>query len=111
MWYKEGERTACSLSFDGSLLYFFGLSTIRLPSIHFYTHNTAITHWRKSSYNGRAEWHLVKYNDIMHLRDIDSSVRIPWKELAAKPVGADQPAVPIPTEKTHQGARKGSPSL
>ncbi len=94
---------------DGSFLYFFGLSTIRLPSVHFYTQNTAITHWQKSSYDGGSKWRLVKYNDIMHLRDIDSSVSIPWKELAAKPVSADQPAVPIPTEKTHQDARKGRP--
>lgn len=86
---------------DGSFLYFFGLSTLKVPSVHFYTHNTSITHWQKGMFGGKLpSWRLVKYNDDAHLRDISSPVRIPWKEIAAKPrVGADAPTVPIQSEE------------
>lgn len=85
---------------DGSFVYFFRMSTLHLPPVRLLTHNTSITHWQKDTFYGRApHWRLVRYNDDMHLRDIDSATRIPWKDISARPtLGADQPTVPIPTE-------------
>jgi 2,3-bisphosphoglycerate-dependent phosphoglycerate mutase len=85
---------------DGSFLYFFRSASLHLPSARFYTHNTSITHWQKATFFDRPpHWRLITYNDDMHLRDIGSSRRIPWKELSARPtIGADQVQPPIPTE-------------
>src|SRR5215469_10848907 len=85
---------------DGSFLYFFNMGTLQIPSVRFFTHNTSITHWQKKAfYNRPPHWRLVKYNDDMHLRDLNSATRIPWEEIYAKPqVGADQPQAPLPTE-------------
>ena len=35
-------------------------------------------------------WILESYNDIMHLRDLDAPVRIPWQDITAQPVGVDR---------------------
>lgn len=80
-----------------SFLYFFGMSTIQLPQVGLDTYNTAITHWSRRSYNNRpARWWLVRYNDDMHLRDIQSTVRIPWEAISARRAeGAMQPAMPL----------------
>jgi probable phosphoglycerate mutase len=85
---------------DGSFLYFFNMGTLQMPTVRFYTHNTSITHWQKSRFYERPpHWRLIKYNDDMHLRDLGSSIRIPWEEVYARPkAGADQPQVPLPTE-------------
>ncbi len=85
---------------DGSLVCFFGLSTQTLPTVEFQTHNTSITHWeRRARPDNRARWRLVAYNDVAHLRDIGAVEYTHWDELRAQPVtGADQPAVPLPTE-------------
>jgi probable phosphoglycerate mutase len=86
---------------DSSFLYFFGIGALQMPRISFSTRNTSITHWHQHNgeiFSPRPRWHLVKYNDYMHLRDINSPVRIPWKELARPVTGADQPAVPLETE-------------
>ena len=80
-----------------SFLYFFGMSTIQLPLVGLDTYNTSITHWSRRSYNNRpARWWLVRYNDDMHLRDIQSTVRIPWEAISARRAeGAKQPAMPL----------------
>lgn len=80
-----------------SFLYFFGINTVQYPRTGFDTTNTSITHWRKTTYQDRPpRWRLIHYNDDMHLRDITSRVRIPWREIAARPAeGAEQPAVPL----------------
>jgi probable phosphoglycerate mutase len=84
---------------DCSFIFFFGMSTLQFPKAFFNTHNTSITHWRKGSYlDLPPSWILESYNDVMHLRDIDSPVRIPWKEMARPVVGADKAEVPTEAE-------------
>ena len=84
---------------DGSFQLFFGLSTLQFPhALLGGTRNTSITHWRKDAseeYGIQPTWFLEKYNDSMHLYDIKSPVRIPWKAISAKPVDTnDKPEVP-----------------
>ncbi len=80
-----------------SFLYFFGMGTFQYPQAGFDTDNTSITHWAKRSISGRpSRWRLVCYNDDMHLRDIRSTARIPWRAISATPAeGAEQPVVPL----------------
>jgi probable phosphoglycerate mutase len=80
-----------------SFLYFMGMGSLFYPQGGFDTDNTSITHWAKRSVNGRpARWRLKCYNDDMHLRDIRSLTRIPWKAISAMPAeGAEQPIVPL----------------
>jgi probable phosphoglycerate mutase len=69
---------------DNSFVYFFGMNSLTLPEVRFYTYNTSITHWRKNvvSDEGQKErWRLIRYNDNLHIRDIDSPVSIPWAQL------------------------------
>lgn len=84
-----------------SFLYFFGINTVHYPQTGFDTYNTSITHWFRSTYEKRPpRWRLVHYNDDMHLRDITSRVRIPWREIAARPAeGAEQPAAPLEDDR------------
>jgi len=83
-----------------SFLYFIGAGSLQYPQAGFDTDNTSITHWARRSASGRpARWRLKCYNDDMHLRDIQSTVRIPWKALSATPAeGAEQPIVPMEEE-------------
>lgn len=84
-----------------SFLYFFGIGGLQqYPLAGFDTHNTSITHWARRSISGRQpRWRLKSYNDDMHLRDIHSTTRIPWKAISATPKeGADQPIVPLEDE-------------
>ena len=83
-----------------SFLYFFDMSTINLPPVGLDTYNTSITHWSKRSSNNRAaRWWLVRYNDDMHLRDIQANLRIPWEEISIKPgVETSRQAVPVEEE-------------
>lgn len=69
---------------DASFHYFLHLSTLHLPPTYFDTHNTSITHWYRSSDEGDYPpgWTLERYNDIMHLRDLHSATRIPWREIS-----------------------------
>ncbi len=70
---------------DASFHFFLRLSTLHLPPLYFDTHNTSITHWyRASEGDYPPSWTLETYNDIMHLRDLRSNVRIPWREMAAQ---------------------------
>lgn len=82
---------------DASFLFFFGLSTLQFPQAFFNTRNTSITHWRKAAYVDifPPSWVLQKYNDTMHLRDIDTPARIPWEGLRTQPAaGPDKPRTP-----------------
>ena len=83
-----------------SFLYFLGIGSLQYPQAGFDTDNTSITHWVRHSASGRpARWRLKCYNDDMHLRDIQSTARIPWKAISATPAeGAEQPAVPLEEE-------------
>ena len=81
----------------------FGLSTLQFPQAFFNTRNTSITHWRKTSYVNvfPPSWILQKYNDTMHLRDIDTPARIPWEGLRTQPAtGADKPQTPTEVDST-----------
>jgi probable phosphoglycerate mutase len=88
---------------DASFLFFLGLSSLQFPQVLFDTHNTSITHWYKEAndwveqLNLPVSWILDYYNDTMHLRDLDSPVRIPWKQIAAKPVTGIETSM-APTE-------------
>jgi probable phosphoglycerate mutase len=83
-----------------SFLYFSGAGSLQYPQSGFDTDNTSITHWVRRSISGRpTRWRLKCYNDDMHLRDIHSTTRIPWKALSATPAeGAEQPIVPLEEE-------------
>ncbi len=86
---------------DSSFDVFFRLSTVALPPIEFFTHNTSITHWEHlEPESTHARWRLVRYNDDFHVRDILATERIHWaKMFAALGRGAETPAVPLPTEE------------
>src|SRR5437660_5267034 len=83
-----------------SFLYFLGTGSFQYPQAGFDTDNTSLTHWARRLFNGRpARWRLKCYNDDMHLRDIRSTTRIPWKAISATPAeGAEQPIVPLEEE-------------
>lgn len=67
---------------DASFHFFLRLSTLHLPPLYFDTHNTSITHWyRPAEGDYPSNWTLESYNDIMHLRDLRSNTRIPWREM------------------------------
>ncbi len=83
---------------DSSFIYFLGLSSLHFPRAFFATRNTSITHWFRDSFAGLpTSWILGKYNDSMHLRDLETSARIPWEALKTRPVGSTDPSV-VPTE-------------
>jgi 2,3-bisphosphoglycerate-dependent phosphoglycerate mutase len=85
---------------DCSFITFFGLSTFHLPRAFFNTHNTSITHWYRGSFGDLPpSWILEGYNDVMHLRDLDAGVRIPWRAFTPEPaLGADRAQVPSETD-------------
>lgn len=91
---------------DSSFIYFQGLSSLRFPATFFSTHNTSITHWFHSSFAGLPPmWILERYNDTMHLRDLDSEVKIPWGQIAVRPVlGEDQAQAPTEAPASTEGA-------
>ncbi len=88
---------------DASFLFFLGLSSLQFPQVIFDINNTSITYWYKEAndwveqLNLFVSWILDYYNDTMHLRDLDSPVRIPWKQIAAKPVTGIETSM-APTE-------------
>jgi 2,3-bisphosphoglycerate-dependent phosphoglycerate mutase len=93
---------------DTSFHFFLGLSTLQFPQALFDTHNTSITHWYRESNNWFEQlhfpvsWILERYNDAMHLRDLDSPVSIPWKDIAARPVTGSEASM-SPTEAGQDG--------
>jgi len=86
---------------DCSFIYCLGLSSLFFPRAFFATHNASITHWFRGSYAELPEsWILEHYNDATHLRDLDSEVKIPWRQIAARPVlGKNQVVVPTETQQ------------
>jgi len=86
---------------DCSFIYWLGLSSLFFPRAFFATHNTSITHWFRGSFADLPEsWILERYNDTMHLRDLNSEARIPWRQIAARPVlDGDQAAVPTEAQQ------------
>ncbi len=102
---RENERKTIVIVCHGgvigaSFLYFLGIGSLQYPQAGFDTSNTSITHWARRSISGRpARWRLKCYNDDMHLRDIRSAIRIPWRALSVSPAeGAEQPIVPLEDE-------------
>jgi probable phosphoglycerate mutase len=79
---------------DGTFPFFFGLNTFALLPVGFYTHNTAITHWRLGERNGQPRWRLMRYNDDLHLYD-----GVVWRELQEVAEGDASRAVPVPSEE------------
>jgi 2,3-bisphosphoglycerate-dependent phosphoglycerate mutase len=70
---------------DASFHFFMRLSTVHLPPSYFNTHNTSLTHWYHSGWHPAAfppNWTLESYNDVMHLRDLRSATRIPWRAIS-----------------------------
>lgn len=64
---------------DASMLIFFRLHTLTVPSFALYTHNTSITEWELERRDGwhahgrpieAPRWRLVRYNDDYHIRDM-----------------------------------------
>lgn len=90
---------------DSSFLYFFGMNTLTLPEVRFNTYNTSITYWRKSSFGeGPPRWRLIRYNDDLHVRDIDSATRIPWEVLGwpgRRESGEDKSSRPTTSQAEH----------
>jgi probable phosphoglycerate mutase len=73
---------------DGSFGYFFGLHTLAPGITGLQTANTSITHWQGVPYdedwgqrNERSSslrWRLMRYNDDLHVRDLDAQARLGW---------------------------------
>ncbi len=83
---------------DCSFISFLGMSALHLPRAFFNTHNTSITHWYRGSFEDLpTSWILESYNDVMHLRDIGTLARIPWREMTIRPVVGRERAQ-VPTE-------------
>ncbi|HEY0756441.1 MAG TPA: histidine phosphatase family protein [Ktedonobacteraceae bacterium] len=67
---------------DAAFHLFLHLSTLHLAPALFDTYNTSLTHWYRAAHEIHPlSWALESYNDIMHLRDLHSSTRIPWHEI------------------------------
>ncbi len=84
---------------DASFHFFLRLSTMHLPPAYFDTHNTSITHWYQATQHEAgfpAAWSLERYNDVMHLRDLRSTTRIPWSEM---PISLDEEGFHAGTEQ------------
>ncbi|HUY79952.1 MAG TPA: histidine phosphatase family protein [Ktedonobacterales bacterium] len=84
---------------DTSFLVNLGMNTLALPQAQFHTRNTSITHWERLRYGSELRWRLVRYNDDLHTRDIETDERIVWARFAPEPpAGSDSPTVPPPLE-------------
>jgi len=69
---------------DCAFIHFFGLAPTHPPA-QLSTNHTSITHWQhRPRWNDTPAWHLIAYNDSIHLRDLDRTVRIPWAELGPR---------------------------
>ncbi len=66
-----------------SLISFLGLSSFHYPKVYFNTHYASITHWwhTQHSKDVAPDWVLERFNDTMHLYDIDAPVSVPWRAL------------------------------
>ena len=84
---------------DTSFILHFGLSGLRFTPAFFATHNTSITHWMHDTFSDfPPSWILERYNDTMHLRDLKSPIRVPWKDLSSRtPASTDESVAPTET--------------
>jgi 2,3-bisphosphoglycerate-dependent phosphoglycerate mutase len=46
---------------------------------------TSITHWRRAAGGGLPVWELKRFNDALHLRDLDTAERLNWAALRPTP--------------------------
>ncbi|GHO53523.1 histidine phosphatase family protein [Ktedonobacter robiniae] len=83
---------------DNSFAYFFRYSTFAMPPAHFFTQNTSITQWREDEHNGTSFWRLIRYNDNMHVRGLETDTFIPWEQL------------PLPKRKRYQVDQPDEPA-
>jgi 2,3-bisphosphoglycerate-dependent phosphoglycerate mutase len=89
---------------DAAFVAFVGLGFVAVPPVEFHTRNTSITHWKSHPReHERPLWQLISYNDDVHVRDIGAEERIHWPKATPKPGGAEEPAVPLPTEESDEG--------
>ena len=66
---------------DAAFIHFFRLAPA-LPPTQLSTTHASITHWQhRRRWNDTPGWHLICFNDVAHLRDIDADIRIPWEKL------------------------------
>lgn len=92
-------KTVVIICHDGvigvSFRYFLGLKIQFVKGIfrpafaQLYTNCTSITYWHKSSFHDvpvqqEPQWMLVKYNDDIHLYDVDSPERIAWQDITMR---------------------------
>lgn len=95
---------------DSSFLLFSGIAGFAMPPLEMHTRNTSITHWELRNRpphfsvqdppsSGPLRWILHTYGDDLHVRDIGSPERIRWTRMTEAGDGAEQPAVPLPTEE------------
>lgn len=58
---------------NASFIYFMSLTLLKYPPIILPTHNTAITHWYRSPFEGygrsEPQWFLERFNDFHHLEE------------------------------------------
>lgn len=90
---------------QASFHFLFGLSTLRLPHAYVDSDHTAITHWKRLALRpDQSNWMLARYNDALHLRDLEATARIPWSALpplkALSPEG--QLAMAMPEERAKE---------
>lgn len=70
---------------DAAFHLFLHLSALHLAPASFDTHNASITHWYRTVHEIHSlSWSLESYNDAIHLRDLHSPTRIPWREIAGQ---------------------------
>jgi len=95
---------------DASFLLFSGMAGFTKPALELHTRNTSITHWelrkqspsfstQESATAAPLRWTLHRYGDDLHVRDIGAPERIRWTRVNQTGGGAEQLAVPLPTEE------------
>jgi probable phosphoglycerate mutase len=88
---------------DTSFLIFFGMSTMRVPETHFFTHNASITQWEHRGHDGIERWRLARYNDDLHVRAIGAREPIVWpRDLPIRDERGETPAMPLSTGEHEQ---------
>jgi 2,3-bisphosphoglycerate-dependent phosphoglycerate mutase len=69
---------------DASLVYLAGIDRWQLGAIlPYYTLNTSLTLWQRqwTTFTNSYIWTLIKYNDVLHTADIESTERFNWSAL------------------------------
>jgi 2,3-bisphosphoglycerate-dependent phosphoglycerate mutase len=83
---------------NASFRIFFGINTFFDNPASCFPHNASITQWMSQRFEDETNrWYLISFNDVMHLRDINTGKLIGWESVTAEPTtGKDTPAVPLP---------------